>query len=207
MVGLRNENNALQQVKAKKKIEDKERIKVREEREIENDIKAAEEEARKLFEENSKKELEKKIVADAIENGNIFRATELGNVTRVRFLLEVEGVHVDVKDNSGSTALIWAARCGKVEIAQMLMRKKADVNVTNKWGRTALMWAAFNGNGILVFFLMQYGANISITDNEGKTAEDLANEQNHLDIVSKLGNNNESTKPVSKIEFISFYVV
>lgn len=161
------------------------------------DSPVSDKEAQELHENKFKKELDQKIASDAIENANIFRATELGNVHRVRFLIEVEGTSVDAKDSSGSTALIWAARYNKVEIAQLLMRKKANVNIANNWGRTALMWAAFNGNGVMVFFLLQYGANIGLVDNQGQTAEDLAIEQNHLDIVSKLGNTRASSKSVS----------
>jgi len=46
---------------------------------------------------------------------------------------------VNVKDNSGMTALMWAADWGHSEIVKLLLDEGADVNAKDNSGRTALI--------------------------------------------------------------------
>ena len=60
----------------------------------------------------------------------------------VKLLLDQPAVDVNVKDESGGTALYWAATYNNAEGARMLLlQKDISANETNKWGRTALMSA------------------------------------------------------------------
>ena len=48
---------------------------------------------------------------------------------------------LDVQNRQGTTALMIAARRGSVDLADLLLRYKADVNKTDYTGRTALSFA------------------------------------------------------------------
>jgi ankyrin repeat protein len=55
------------------------------------------------------------------------------------------GADFNLKDNSGSTALMWAAAQGYEETVKLLIQSGADINQKNQGGYTALMLAEFNG--------------------------------------------------------------
>ena len=61
----------------------------------------------------------------------------------------------------GDTALMTAARTGKVDAVRVLLRRGAQVNAQEKWkGQTALMWAAAANNAASVEALVEAGADI-----------------------------------------------
>ena len=70
-----------------------------------------------------------------------FDDVKTGHVEGVQSWLG-NSVDVNVKDDNGDSALMWAAKEGHKEIVRMLIDAKADVNVQDKNGRTALMWAS-----------------------------------------------------------------
>ena len=57
-----------------------------------------------------------------------------------------KGCNVDIQDNNGFTALMWAAKKGHNEICDSLINKGCDVDIPDKGGSTALMWAARYGH-------------------------------------------------------------
>ena len=73
-------------------------------------------------------------------------------------LLE-SGVHPDVHDLGGFTAIMLASKCGHVNIIRLLTQYKCNVNKANYRVRaTAIHWAAINGHmdcvkvGLIVSF-------------------------------------------------------
>ena len=56
----------------------------------------------------------------------------------VDMLLGEYGYLLNMKDNSGKTALMWAVLSGQVECVQVLLDQKADKSIQDKKGRTAL---------------------------------------------------------------------
>jgi hypothetical protein len=61
-----------------------------------------------------------------------------------------------------------------IEIVEVLLKAKADVNARDTNGLTALHYAAMSGNGMLVRLLIANGAIPSLKDNNDRTAEDVA---------------------------------
>ena len=87
----------------------------------------------------------------------IFEAIREGNLEKVKELIE-SGADVNAKDNSGETALMWAAWYDRAEIAKILIDNGADVNAKNRWGKTALTGAICWGNTEVAKLLEEAGA-------------------------------------------------
>jgi ankyrin repeat protein len=112
-------------------------------------------------------------------------ATTIANVQTVAYLLD-HGAHIDTEDESGDTAIMWAAFDDKKETFRLLLNRGADINHQNKSGHTALMLAIINGHLNYVKPLLQRGAKVGIRDEVGKTALQWAREDYHPDIIRLL---------------------
>ena len=86
------------------------------------------------------------------------------------------------------TALLYAARDGALESAQMLIAAKAQVNQGEANGITPLSIAIANGNLDLAKFLLDHGADANATDFWGRTPLWEAVELRNLDL-DKSGEN------------------
>ncbi len=75
----------------------------------------------------------------------LFDAARAGDVEVIKSLL-ARGVHIDARDERGSTALILAAYYGKTDAVRTLLEAGASPNLGDSArGNTALMGALFNG--------------------------------------------------------------
>ena len=87
------------------------------------------------------------------------------------------GGDINIQDQWGNTALIWASYWGHLEIVQLLVEKGADVDIQDNWGNTALIIASYWGHLEVVIYLVEKGAKIDIQNKDGWTALDLAKTQ------------------------------
>src|SRR5262245_35751607 len=70
----------------------------------------------------------------------------------------------------GETALMVAARTGKVDAVNALLARGADPNTKENWrGQTALMWAAAEGHAAAIRALIARGADLKARSNAGFT--------------------------------------
>ena len=112
-----------------------------------------------------------------------------------------EGRPREVAQGGGLTALVFAAREGDLETAQVLLDHGADINQTTQYGWTALLTATQNRNYVLASYLLERGADPNIankggwtplyiaTDNrniEGGDYPVRAGDLDHLDFIRKL---------------------
>jgi ankyrin repeat protein len=100
----------------------------------------------------------KMLLHEAARKGDLeimkFLLSDLALQLKVKINDETKRQHVDLLDTKGDTPLIWAAKGGKIEAAQLLQQYGADVNVKNNEGMTALNWAVQKGHLALAVVLL-----------------------------------------------------
>ena len=104
------------------------------------------------------------------QNIALMEACRLGNSPAAEKALD-EGADVNYKDrdNYRNTPLDITSYKGNIEIANMLIRRGADVNSKNSWGISPLHIASMDGKIELAKLLIENGADVNIKDDFGKT--------------------------------------
>ena len=130
----------------------------------------------------------------------LMAASRSGSVAAVRALL-ARGAKVNDTDKfQNSTALMWAAAEGHVDVAGVLLEAGADTDkqahvtslTTRKnadhptGGFTALMWAARNGSEAMVRRLAKGGANLDLKNGDGASAMMIAIWNDRFDMAATL---------------------
>jgi ankyrin repeat protein len=84
----------------------------------------------------------------------------------VNYLLDINIIKVDSKDEESGTALLLAAIGGHNSVAKLLVENGADVNFDGQdlvfWHNTPLVAATSNGDQDLVQFLLKNGADVNV---------------------------------------------
>jgi len=113
-------------------------------------------------------------------------------------------VDLNVKDNSGDFALIWACRNGNVDMVDYLITKRnkgmkwTDVDQKNNSGRTPLHEASDAGHANIVSMLLEHNANPDAKDAKGKTPKDLAKNAETAAAFEENAKKQESIPPESE---------
>jgi len=100
--------------------------------------------------------------------------------------LGVDILDVNQKGAMDDTLLHMAARMGRVQHLEVLVRSGADVNVAGDLGNTALHQAAMSGQMGAVRFLLDHGATASIKNEFLQTPSDVAMIAGHSNIGEML---------------------
>ena len=108
-------------------------------------------------------------------------AAMYGNAESVDALL-LFGVNVNC-ENSGDSAIHQACLMGHLNVLEVLLTYKANVDLINSDYRTGLHYASKEGNTHIVRRLLNSGVNLDIKDDDGMTAAMLASMFDHDDIV------------------------
>lgn len=135
------------------------------------------------------------VVAALLQRGvvpDLFEASALGRIDRVRTLLADDPALVRAHSHDGWTALHLAAFFGHPEVARELIARGADVNARSRSERfaksnTPLHAAAANQQTAVAELLVDHGAEINARDGSGFTPLGLAaNSHNDLLVIRLL---------------------
>lgn len=125
----------------------------------------------------------------------IWTAAIDNDAAKVRTL--IDRGHLCDRDNSGYTALHYAARAGHLEVCRMLLEAGIGVNErTHGGGATALHRAAMMGREQIVKLLLAHKANALLQDGDGKTALHRAAEKGHLESCRILVQHSPAVKSI-----------
>ena len=80
---------------------------------------------------------------------------------------KMNGLNLDLQDDSGWTALHFAAQENSPEIIELLAGSKANLNIQEENGRTPLFIAIFDRNVKSAITLLENGADIKVNNNSG----------------------------------------
>lgn len=97
-------------------------------------------------------------------------------------------INIDQQDYRGETPLHYCAAYFNLEIAELLLQKKAQVNIIDKYGNNPLWVAVFNARGDyrMVRLFLRYGADIQHKNRANRSPLDFAKQINDLDLVNIL---------------------
>ncbi|KAF1366171.1 ankyrin, partial [Lizonia empirigonia] len=87
---------------------------------------------------------------------------------------------------SGSSALLWAAQHGQEATAQKSLREEANIQATNKDNKTPLLLAAENGHEQVVKLLVNKSADVNAQGGEYGSALQAASSGGHKAVVRLL---------------------
>lgn len=107
---------------------------------------------------------------DDIGNTALILATSAGS-SALPLLIE-KSCGLDVQNNIGLTALMFAARYGDIDTARLLIKNGAKLDIQDINGCTALLLATMLDIKDMPCLLVENGANLNIMSNNGKTVFD-----------------------------------
>ena len=125
------------------------------------------------------------------KNQNGFTPLILACYYRQKNIVELlinQGANLET-DSPEGPALLAAVYRGDVEIANLILSQKANLNVTNSEGTTALMFAVMAGNLEMVKLLLNNGADKNKLSKHGHTALTLAKKYDFKEIEIILSTN------------------
>jgi len=107
-------------------------------------------------------------------------------ISRYKDIIESELAQdvIDYGSEPCLRALHVVARAGEVQVAKMLVQKKANVNFPTSKGLSPLHYAVLSGKVAMVRLLLLYGAKVNYqSTRDGRTCLYTAAEKGHLEVV------------------------
>ncbi len=90
----------------------------------------------------------------------------------------------DIQQAIADTILVQAAKQDNVKLAEIALKKDADIDAQDSYAETALHKASYLGNIEIVEFLLKNGCSITKKDRDNKTAEQVAKTQEIKKLIS-----------------------
>jgi ankyrin repeat protein len=109
-----------------------------------------------------------------------------GKQQHIQDLLSSGAVLVDETDKHGCTMAMHAAKYGKSDVLELLLRWKADVNKVNSLGCSALWEAARFGQSKSIENLLRYKADVKLANHKGETPLHRACANGQTDAIDTL---------------------
>jgi ankyrin repeat protein len=96
-------------------------------------------------------------------------ASEAGDHAAAMRMLSIKGVDVNAKGGDGSTAIMFAAANGDLELVRALIKAGANVKLSNQFGSSAITEASIIGNAQIIDALLKAGADPNFKNPNGET--------------------------------------
>jgi euchromatic histone-lysine N-methyltransferase len=113
-------------------------------------------------------------------------ASKQGNLHSVKTILESRRVDVNLQDDGGWTALIWATEHKQKNVVDYLLTKGADPMIQDDEENICLHWAAFSGDVDILSIFMQSALDINCVNKHGDTALHIASRRDNVEAVNLL---------------------
>jgi ankyrin repeat protein len=125
-----------------------------------------------------------RLFKESASGSELISTAKRGDVREVERLIRI-GIDLDIRDNWGWTALIWASFYNHGEVVKLLIEAGVNLNIRDNAGRTALIRASSWNNIELVKLLLENFADECILDDEGWSFYDRLNDRNK-EIIKRL---------------------
>jgi len=99
----------------------------------------------------------------------LHNAAQKGDLRYLKLILSKENPSVDLSDETGSTPIFYALEYNHKEVAEFLLKQKANINHLNTFGRTPLFAAIDSNNPDVINFALNNGADPNTADSNGET--------------------------------------
>src|SRR5262249_5877756 len=119
-------------------------------------------------------------------NNKFFQACSTGKANVVAAYLD-GGIDPNARDKYQLTGLMWAGRKGRIEVADLLIKRGADIEAGDNRGRTAFFHAVPYQRYEFIEFLAKLGANVNPIDSHGCTPLDVATTRRMVALLERLG--------------------
>jgi serine/threonine-protein phosphatase 6 regulatory ankyrin repeat subunit A/serine/threonine-protein phosphatase 6 regulatory ankyrin repeat subunit B len=114
----------------------------------------------------------------------LIKAAEGGSIERLGLLLDA-GASIELKDNSGDTALRTALNWSHPEAARYLHSRGADLTAMNPWGEDALNHAVAKGAEADIALLLELGADPNVVSFNDRSTINTIIQQGREDLLTQ----------------------
>ncbi len=118
--------------------------------------------------------------------GAIHDAVALGELGKIKTILNDDPSLISSRDRGGETALHIAALNGRKNVAEFLVSNQADVDALDERGETPLHLAASEGHKDVVELLLASNADVNAWDRDGWTPLHFAASKGYKDVAELL---------------------
>ncbi len=120
------------------------------------------------------------------ERNDFLKAAENGDLAKLKKMVEAMPEIIKTRDKDEWTALMYAARFGKVKAVEYLLSKGSNVEEVDGEWQTALHHAAFSGRKDVCELLLKKGAKVNARTRGAVTPRSLAESNGHESTASYL---------------------
>jgi ankyrin repeat protein len=113
-------------------------------------------------------------------------AAEAGDQTMALRLMNEKGANVNTAGPDGTTAVMYAAANGNLELVRALIKAGANVKLKNQLGTSAITEAAIIGSAPILEALIKAGADPNFRNLDGETPLMAAARSGHMDAAKVL---------------------